>query len=110
LSSNVCAFSASAVTRPQLAVDVEQGLVPAADVVLLERGHHQPDQPNFADLVVAPADGLKQDGDGLPALRSMRTPTVSRLSTSNSSHAPAARDDLDRRQVAVGGLVRLLAK
>jgi hypothetical protein len=55
-------------TRPQLAVDVEQGLVLACDVVLLERGHHELGPAELRDLLVAPADRLEQHGDGLAAL------------------------------------------
>jgi hypothetical protein len=97
--------------RAQLAVDVEQCLVLAGDVVLLERGHHQlgPAEP-LADLLVGPADRLEQDGDRLAALAvDAHADGVALVDVELEPGAPA-RDDLDRRQVAVGGLVGSLVK
>ncbi len=98
-------------TRSQLAVDVQQRLVLAGDVVLLERGHHElgPAEP-LADLLVGPADGLEQDGDRLPTLTVDADADRVALVDVELEPCAAARDDLDRGEVPVRGLVGLLVE
>ena len=55
--------------RTQLAVDVQQRLVGAGGVVLLQRRHHDLGEAEpLADLLVGPAQRLEQHGDRLAAL------------------------------------------
>src|SRR3954447_22467889 len=55
--------------RAQLAVDVQQRLVLAGDVVLLQGGQHRGRPLEvLADAVLGPAEGLEQDADRLAAL------------------------------------------
>src|SRR4029079_11071763 len=97
--------------RTQLAVDVEQRLVLAGDVVLLQRGHQQlGPAETLTDLVVRPADRLQQDRDRLAALAiDAYADGVALVDVELEPGAPA-RDDLDAGQVAVRGLVRLLGE
>ena len=90
LQQGLRALLGGRLARAQLAVDVEQGLVLARGVVLLERGEHAsrrtPKRCWMRSL--SQPSALSSTVTGWRRLRSMRTPTVSRLSTSNSSHAP----------------------
>ena len=76
--------------RAQLAVDVEQRVVLALGVVLLQGQHHRlVRRPNSSRICssVQPS-ALSSTVTFCLRLRSRRTPTMSRLSISNSSQAP----------------------
>ena len=93
--------------RAQLAVDVEQRLVLAGDVVLLQ-GRQQRLRPGevLADPVRGPAQGLEQHGDRLPALAVDPDADGRALVDVELQPGTAAGDDLDREDVHVGGLVQ----
>ena len=90
LQQGLRALLGGRLARAQLAVDVEQGLVLAGGVVLLQRGEHRSRRSRSAAGCARSSQpsALSSTVTGWRRLRSMRTPTVSRLSTSNSSHAP----------------------
>ena len=92
--------------RTQLAVDVEQGLVGRADVVLLEGGEQRlgPGEV-LADAVGGPAQRLEQHGDRLAALAVDADADGRALVDVELEPRAAARDDLDAVDVDVGGLV-----
>ena len=97
--------------RTQLAVDVEQGVVLARRVVLLEG---EPDRLVLAegleDLLVGPTQGLEQDGHRLLALAVDAYPDHVALVDLELEPGAAARDDLGGEDVLVGRLVRACAR
>jgi hypothetical protein len=76
--------------RTQLAVDVEQRLVLAGRVVLLqgERASTRSRRSSSRIFASSQPSALSRTVTFCLRLRSMRTPTLSRLSISNSSQAP----------------------
>ena len=95
-------------TRPQLAVDVEQRLVLAGRVVLLQGGAHRliPAEP-VQDLRVVPAQRLQQHGHALLALAVDADADAVPLVDLELQPGPAARDHLAGVDVLVAGLVDL---
>ncbi len=92
--------------RAQLAVDVEQGLVGRADVVLLEGGEQGLGPAEvLTDAVVGPAQRLEQHGDRLAALAVDADTDGAALVDVELEPGAAAGDDLDAVDVDVGGLV-----
>ena len=92
--------------RAQLAVDVEQGLVAGRDVILLERCEQGLGPAEvLADAVLGPAERLEQDGDRLAALAVDAHADGRTLVDVELEPRAAARDDLHRVHVDVGGLV-----
>ena len=93
--------------RAQLAVDVEQRVVLAGGVVLLQG---VPDRLVVAelleDLVVGPAERLEEHGDRLLALAVDADADHVALVDLELEPGTTARDDLGREDVLVGGLVR----
>ena len=92
--------------RAQLAVDVEQGLVLARGVVLLQGGQDRLGEPEPGlDLLGGPAERLEQHGDRLAALAvDPHADGVALVDVELQPRTPA-RDDLDRVDVLLGRLV-----
>ncbi len=92
--------------RAQLAVDVQQRLVGACGVVLLQRRHHDLGEAEpLGDLLGGPAQRLEQHGDRLTALAvDAHTDGVALVDVELEPRA-AAGDHLDAVQRLVGGLV-----
>ena len=92
--------------RAQLAVDVQQRLVGAGGVVLLQRPHHDLGEAEaLDDLLVGPAQRLEQHGDRLAALAvDAHTDGVALVDVELQPRA-AAGDHLDAVQRLLGGLV-----
>src|SRR6202021_2836001 len=96
--------------RPQLAVDVEQRLVLAGRVVLLQgRAHRLEPAEAVQDLGVVPAERLEQDGDALLALAVNADAHAVALVDLELKPGTPARDDLAGVDVLVAGLVDLPA-
>ena len=97
--------------RTELAVDVLEGLVLGLDVVLLEgrldRGRVV---EGLEDLLGGPAEGLEEDGDGLPALAVDADADGVLLVDVELEPGAAARDHLRDVEITVGGLVRFAAE
>ena len=92
--------------RTQLAVDVQQRLVGADGVVLLQRRHHDLGEAEpLVDLLVGPAQGLEQHGDRLAALAVDAHADGVALVDVELQPGTAARDHLDAVQRLFGGLV-----
>ena len=92
--------------RAQLAVDVEQRVVLALGVVLLEGQHHRLVLAELlADLLVGPAEGLEQHGDVLLALAVEAYADHVALVDLELQPGTARRDHLGGEDVLVGGLV-----
>ena len=92
--------------RTQLAVDVEQRVVLAGGVVLLQGGPHRlvVAEP-LEDLRVVPAERLEQDGDALLALAVDADADAVPLVDLELEPRAAGRDDLAAEDVLVGRLV-----
>jgi hypothetical protein len=97
--------------RPQLAVDVEQGLVLPGDVVLLEGGQDRGRPLEvLADAVLGPAQRLEQHGDRLAALAVDADADGVALVDVELQPRTAAGDDLGAEDVLVRGLVQGLVE
>src|SRR3954468_8986990 len=93
--------------RPQLAVDVQQGLVLAGDVVLLEGGQHRGRPLEvLADAVLGPAQALEQHGARLAALAVDADADGVALVDVELQPRTAAGDDLGAEDVLVRRLVQ----
>ena len=94
--------------RPQLAVDVEQGVVLAGRVVLLQGGPHRlvPAEP-LQDPRLVPAERLEQHGDALLALAVDAHADAVPLVDLELQPGAAGRDHLAAVDVLVRGLVDL---
>ncbi len=92
--------------RAQLAVDVQQRLVGAGGVVLLQRRHHDLGEAEpLGDLLAGPAQRLEQHGDRLAALAvDAHTDGVALVDVELQPGA-TARDHLDAVQHFLGRLV-----
>jgi hypothetical protein len=98
-------------TRPQLAVDVLEGLLGGLDVVLLEGILDRLGLvEQREDLVRGPAERLEQHRDVLPALAVDPDADGVLLVDVELQPRPAAGDDLGDVDVLVGGLVQLSAE
>ena len=93
-------------SRTQLAVDIEQCVFLGGDVILLE-GRHEGLVLAEAldDLLVAPAKGLEENGDGLLALAVNTNCDEILLVNLELEPCATARDDLGDEDVLVTGLV-----
>jgi hypothetical protein len=92
--------------RAQLAVDVEQRVVLALGVVLLQgQAHRLVVAELLEDLVVGPAERLEQHGDRLLALAVDADADHVALVDLELEPGAAARDDLGGEDVLVGRLV-----
>ena len=92
--------------RTQLAVDVEQRVVLALGVVLLQGQHHRLVLAELlADLLVGPAEGLEQHRDVLLALAVQADADHVALVDLELQPRAAARDELGGVDVLVRGLV-----
>ena len=93
--------------RAQLAVDVEEGVVLAGRVVLLQGEPHRLVVAELLeDLGLAHAEGLEEDGDRLLALAVDAHADHVALVDLELQPGATARDDLGGVDVLVGGLVR----
>ena len=97
--------------RTQLAVDVQQRLVLAADVVLLQgRQQHRRPGEMLADPLGVPAEGLQQHGDRLATLAVDAHADGVALVDVELEPGTTGRDDLDGEDVLTGGLVQVLVE
>ena len=106
LQQGLRALAGGRLARAQLAVDVEQRLVLAGGVVLLQGGDHRLGEPEtLLDLLRGPAERLEQHSDRLAALAvDPDTDGVALVHVELQPRA-AAGDDLDRVDVLLGRLV-----
>ncbi len=92
--------------RAELAVDVEQRVVLALGVVLLQGGAHGLVLAELLeDLLGGPAEGLQEDGDGLLALAVDADADQVALVDLHLQPGTPGRDDLGGEDVLVGRLV-----
>ena len=97
--------------RAQLAVDVQQGLVLAGDVVLLQgRQQHRRPGEVLPDPLGVPAQRLEQHGDRLTALAVDAHADGVPLVHVELEPGPAGRDHLAAEHVLAGGLVQRLVE
>ncbi len=111
LQERLRALAGGRFARAQLAVDVEQGLVLAGRVVLLQGGHHRLGEPEtLLDLLVRPAQRLEQHGDRLAALAVDADADGVALVDVELQPRTTAGDDLDRVDVLLGRLVDVVVE
>ena len=97
--------------RAQLAVDLQQRLVGAGGVVLLQRRHHDLGEAEaLPDLLVGPTERLEQHGDRLAALAVDAHTDGGALVDVELQPGATAGDHLDTGDVVIGRLVLRLVE